>query len=123
MILPEGTTNWPLVTSLFGVLITRQEVDVWTGTNYFVASTYYRAGSRFKKAELKTEGLNMATAVAKQLWEIDENGFVFDSPEAWNHQNVDFYTYPGYERSLSVWDLMDAIKPLSKTFDGPVVGD
>ena len=123
MILPEGTTSWPLVTSLFGVLITRQEVDVWTGTNYFVASTYYSAGSRFKKAELRTEGLNMATAVAKQLWEIDENGFVFDPPEAWNHQNVDFYTYPGYERPLSVWDLMDAIKPLSNTFADPVVGD
>ena len=69
-----------------------------TGTNYFVASTYYSAGSRLKNSEFKTEGLNMATAVAKQLWEIDGNGFVFDPPQAWNHQNVGFYTYPGYER-------------------------
>jgi hypothetical protein len=55
--------------------------------------------------------------------EIDDNGFTFDPPEARNHQNVGFYTYPGYERPLSVWDLMDAIKRLSKTFGGPAAGD
>jgi uncharacterized protein (DUF608 family) len=112
-----------LITSLFGVSMTRQEVDAWTGTNYFVASTYYNAGVRFNDKELKTEGLNTATAVANQLWKVDRNGFVFDPPEAWNHENVDFYTYPRYERPLSLWDLIDAIQPLSKTFAGRSPGE
>ena len=113
MALPRGVTTWPILLDLFGVTEPRQETMVWVGTNYFEGAEYYQAGSRFDLQELKNHGIQMASGVARQVWADDKNGFVFDTPEAWQKYGVGLYLYPGYERPLAIWDLIDTIKPVS----------
>ena len=105
MILPAGVKTWPDV-GPFGLA---EEPEVWSGTNYEVASTYYNAGVRFRDPLLEREGMDMARAIADQIWEVPGNGFAFDPPEAWNEDTTDLYRYPNYARAMSVWDLIEAI--------------
>jgi hypothetical protein len=106
------TTEWPALGTVFFVTKPRQEINVWTGTNYLTASVYRRAGTRFGKRQLSDRGVEMASAVATQAWETERNGFTFDTPEAWVRDDASRYTYPGYERPLAVWDILDAIQPV-----------
>ena len=111
MIVGKGATEWPYI----GIVGSVQEESVTTGVNFFVASTYVHAGDRFKDPLLHEDGLKMATAVAAQIWENDKNAFAFDAPESWQRDDASIYIYPAYERPLSVWDLLDNIRPLARS--------
>ncbi|MCZ0997509.1 GH116 family glycosyl-hydrolase [Streptomyces mirabilis] len=113
MVLPDGVTEWPALSSILGVAAPRQEVAVFTGTNYFAAATYLLAGARFHDTDLREHGVEMASAVSTQIWSEDENGFAFDAPEAYGPSNAAVYSYPAYERVLAVWDTLDAIESLA----------
>jgi uncharacterized protein (DUF608 family) len=109
MALPDGATTWPFL-GPFGAF---EETEIWPGTNGFAAATYYGAGLRFGDARLTSDALEMASAVAAQIWQIDDNGFVFDPPEAWGHDDTtEVYRYPAYARAMAIWELIDTIKPL-----------
>jgi uncharacterized protein (DUF608 family) len=108
MIVGKGATEWPYI----GIVGSVQEEQVTTGVNYFVASTYVRAGKRFNDSQLNQDGIKMATAVAAQIWQNDKNAFAFDAPESWQRDDASIYIYPAYERPLSIWDLLDNIKRL-----------
>jgi hypothetical protein len=71
-----------------------------------------RAGRRFHDAELRREGIELGTAVARQIWDVEGNAFRFDAPIGWNQSRADHYTYPAFESDLAVWELINAIKPL-----------
>ncbi|MFD5128935.1 GH116 family glycosyl-hydrolase [Streptomyces olindensis] len=114
MVLPDGVTEWPALSSILGVAAPRQETAVFTGTTYFAGATYLAAGARFRDAELREHGIDMASAVSTQVWLVDENGFAFDTPEAWSRTNAAQYSYPAYERALAVWDTLDAIESLAR---------
>lgn len=113
MALPDGVTQWPALSSILGVAEPRQEIAVFTGTNYFAGATYLAAGARFHDAALRRHGIEMASAVSHQVWCVDENGFAFDTPEAYGTSNAAIYSYPAYERALAVWDTLDAIDSLA----------
>ncbi|MBL7490813.1 hypothetical protein I6A62_22620 [Frankia sp. AgW1.1] len=112
MILPGGAGadgNWPFV----GPYGLREETEVWSGTNFEVAATYLTAGARFKDNTLTRDGVALASAVSTQIWQVPENGFAFNSPEAWNQKTTELYRYPAYARALSIWGTLDAIHPLT----------
>ena len=90
-----------------------EETEVWSGTNYEVASTYYNAGVQFRDPTLKQDGITMASAIATQIWQVPSNGFAFDPPEAWHDNTTALYRYPDYARPMSVWDDIEAISPLT----------
>jgi uncharacterized protein (DUF608 family) len=108
MILPPGQTTWPLV----GALGPYEETEVWAGSDFNAAATYYQAGARFGDPDLERDGIAMASAVATQIWDVPSNGFRFDAPEAWNEATTTLYRYPVYARPLAVWDVLNAIRPL-----------
>jgi len=118
MILPPGATTWPALTTLFGKAEPLQENDIWAGSAYFAAATWLRAGTRFNDRQLKAEGVAMGTAVADEIWQNSDNGFQFNDPDAWKYFNVALYTYPGYVRPLAIWEVMDAIKPITGYLPG-----
>jgi len=114
MALPPGKATFPYV----GFLGTRFETEVWPSVNYVAAATYYEAGARFHNPELQRNGLEMASAVATQIWQVEKNTFMFDAPIGWNQSRADLYTYPAFESNLSVWELLNTIKPLRFPADG-----
>jgi non-lysosomal glucosylceramidase len=113
MISGKGVKEWPLP----GVLGSVQEEGVWPGINYFVASTYVAAGKRFRRKILVDDGIQMGSAVSAQVWLNQKNGYTFNTPMSWDRTDPTWYIYPAYERELSIWDLMDSIKPLEIAVD------
>jgi non-lysosomal glucosylceramidase len=91
---------------------TRFETEVWPSVNYFTGATYYDAGQRFHDAELRRDGVELGTAVSTQIWQVEENGFMFDAPIGWDQSRTDLYTYPAFESNLAVWELINSIKPV-----------
>jgi hypothetical protein len=108
MILPSGVSTYPYV----GPFGTVEETEVWTGTNYEVASTYIDAGKRFHDPALVNDGVAMASAISNQIWQTPSNGFAFDAPEAWHQDTTSLYRYPACARPLAVWDDIESIRPL-----------
>jgi non-lysosomal glucosylceramidase len=45
-----------------------QEHMIWTGANFFVGATCINAGKRFRSQALQANGIQMASAVASQVW-------------------------------------------------------
>ncbi len=108
MLAGKQVKEWPLL----GVLGAVQEEGVWPGVNYFVASTYVAAGKRFGQQKLVDDGVEMGSAVSRQIWFNEKNGYAFNTPMQWDRTDTTWYIYPAYEREFSIWDLMDSIKPL-----------
>ena len=108
MALPPDVDTFPYV----GFLGTRFETEVWPSVNYFIGATYYDAGTRFHDAQLRHRGVELGSAVSTQIWQVEENGFMFDAPIGWNQSRADLYTYPAFESNLAVWELINAIKPV-----------
>lgn len=76
------------------------------------------AGKRFRSQALQTGGIQMAAAVASQVWGDLGNGLAFDAPECWTIDGgVANYLYAGYEPPLAVWDTFNGHDP----FFPPVV--
>jgi len=89
-----------------------QEHMIWTGANFFTGATYINAGKRFGSRALQADGIQMASAVANQVWGILDNGLAFDAPECWTIDGgVANILYPGYERPIAVWDTFNALDP------------
>jgi len=109
MLAGKGVKEWPLL----GVLGAVQEEGVWPGVNYFVASTYVAAGRRFGNESLINDGIEMGSAVSKQIWVNNKNGYAFNAPMSWDRSDTTWYIYPAYERELAIWDLMDSVKHVS----------
>ncbi|MFK0287545.1 GH116 family glycosyl-hydrolase [Streptomyces sp. NPDC090499] len=109
MALPADVPSFPYVHPYLG---TRFETEVWPSANYATAAAYYAAGRRFGDAALQQDGLEMAGAVATQIWQVPENGFQFDAPIGWNQARTDHYTYPAFESGLAAWEVLDAIQPV-----------
>ncbi|MFJ3799086.1 GH116 family glycosyl-hydrolase [Streptomyces sp. NPDC090088] len=86
--------------------------EVWTGSNYEVASTYINAGKRFHDPSLIDDGITMSSAISHQIWQTPSNGYAFDAPEAWHSDDPQKYRYPDYSRALAVWDDIDALHPI-----------
>jgi uncharacterized protein (DUF608 family) len=110
MALPSDVANFPYIYSLLGP---RFETEVWPSVNYATAAAYYVAGRRFSDGSLKRDGLELAEAVATQIWDVPENGFQFDAPIGWRLTRTDQYTYPAFESNLAVWEVLNAIQPVS----------
>jgi non-lysosomal glucosylceramidase len=111
--LPEGVTTYPLIGYLFGSPETpTQEHMIWVGANFFTGATYINAGKRFGSRALQADGIQMASAVANQVWGILDNGLAFDAPECWTIDGgVANILYPGYERPIAIWDTFNALDP------------
>jgi uncharacterized protein (DUF608 family) len=88
----------------------RQPTEVWTGVSYFYAATLYGTGARFSIPILKAEGLAVAQAVAYQTWSVPQNGYAFDTPEAWLATDVTQHRALQYARPRSIWELVLAIR-------------
>ncbi|HXG28268.1 MAG TPA: GH116 family glycosyl hydrolase, partial [Nevskiales bacterium] len=85
---------------------------VWTGSNFVAAGTYIQSGRRFDDEELIRMGLEMGTAVATQIWEVDANGFQFNAPGWWPPTDTSHSTFAAYKWALGIWDTLESIKPL-----------
>jgi uncharacterized protein (DUF608 family) len=108
MALPPDVSTFPYR----GFLGFRDEQEVWPSVNYVIGASYYHAGKRFGDPELRADGIQMGSAVATQIWQVDGNGFQFDAPIGWNQDRTDHYTYPAFESDLGIWELINAIKPV-----------
>jgi non-lysosomal glucosylceramidase len=108
MALPPDVPTFPYI----GFAGPRQEQEVWPSVNYFIGATYYDAGQRFSDRDLRRQGIKLGSAVSTQIWQVEENGFQFDAPIAWNQSRTDHYDYPAFESNLAVWELINAIKPV-----------
>jgi uncharacterized protein (DUF608 family) len=86
------------------------EQEIWTGVTYFYAATQYADGQRFHDATLRSNGLATAYDVFVQVYQVAQNGYAFDTPEAWEIANVTHYRALQYMRPRSVWELVLAIK-------------
>ena len=111
--LPDGVTTYPLIGYLFGSAETpTQEHMIWVGANCFAGATYINAGKRFGSRALQADGIQMASAVANQVWGILGNGLAFDAPECWSIDGgVANILYAGYERPIAIWDTFNALDP------------
>ncbi|KHL05550.1 GH116 family glycosyl hydrolase, partial [Sinomonas humi] len=105
----------PNTTAPLGTSAPAQPDEVWTGTNFEVASTYINAGKRFNDQALVNDGITMSSAISKQIWQTPSNGFAFDAPEAWHGDDPQKYRYPDYARALAVWDDIEALQPTDQT--------
>jgi hypothetical protein len=105
-------TTHPLIGYLFGSPETpTQEHMIWVGANCFVGATY-KCGQAVRQPALVADGIQMASAVANQVWGILDNGLAFDAPECWTIDGgVPNILYPGYERPTAIWDTFNALDP------------
>jgi hypothetical protein len=91
------------------------EVDwVMVGDNFAAAADYFDSGQRFKAPRLEDFAVELGEAVATQIWLKPENGLAFAAPWAWYPHDARKYIYPGYSQALSIWELLNAIKPLDR---------
>ncbi|NEN04942.1 hypothetical protein G3T36_03570 [Diaminobutyricibacter tongyongensis] len=107
--LPPGSTGFPYL----GFAGTTYEDGVWPTVDYFVGATYVDAAKRFKDTGLRAEGLDLGSAVATQVWQVNENGYQFNTPLQWNKSDAGRWIYPAFESNLSSWELLNAIKPVT----------
>ncbi|WP_432561824.1 GH116 family glycosyl-hydrolase [Kineococcus sp. SYSU DK003] len=90
------------------------EVDwVMVGDNFTAAADRIDAGHRFRLPELVQSGLELAEAVATQIWSRPGTGLAFAAPWSWLPDDARHYVYPGYSQALAVWDVLHAIKPIT----------
>ncbi|MFF1571380.1 GH116 family glycosyl-hydrolase [Leifsonia sp. NPDC058292] len=108
MALPPGSTSFPYV----GFAGTTFENGVWPSVNYFMGATYVDAAKRFRDPALRQNGISLGTAVATQIWQVDENGYQFNAPIQWNKSDAGRWIYPAFESNLASWELLNAIKPV-----------
>ncbi len=88
--------------------------EVWTGVSYFYAATQYQDGQRFHDATMLKNALDTASGIAQQTYTVADNGYTFNTPEAWMITNTQSYRALEYMRARAIWELLLAIKqPLS----------
>ncbi len=85
----------------------------WVGTDYVAAADYFAAGTRFELPQLRSYAIELASAVASEVWLDEPNGFAFDPPCGYVADDPTIYAYPAYSQAMGIWDLIDAIKPIS----------
>ncbi|WP_380161960.1 GH116 family glycosyl-hydrolase [Kineococcus sp. R86509] len=86
---------------------------VMVGDNFSAAADYLTSARRFQQPQLRSYALELAQAVATQIWLRPRNGLAFAAPWAWFPDDAGKYVYPGYSQALAVWDVLEAIKPLT----------
>lgn len=89
-----------------------QAEAVWSGTSFFTAGTWFEASKRFRNGDLRRAGLRLAKAVAREIWNDRRNGYEFNAPEGWQKGDTTRNRYPSYARALSIWEILNAIRPL-----------
>ncbi|MEN2739631.1 GH116 family glycosyl-hydrolase [Microbacterium sp. X-17] len=109
MALPPGSTGFPYT----GFAGTTYEDGVWPTVNYFMGATYVDAAKRFGSAQFRQTGIDLGSAVATQIWNVDSNGYQFNAPLQWNKADSGRWIYPAFESNLASWELINAIKPVN----------
>lgn len=84
--------------------------EIWTGVSYFYAATQYLDGLRFADSTLQQNALNTAQGIAQQVYNTAQNGYYFDTPEAWRISDVTQARALQYMRPRAIWELILAIK-------------
>ncbi|MFJ4166926.1 GH116 family glycosyl-hydrolase [Microbacterium sp. NPDC089698] len=84
--------------------------SIWPQANYAFAANLASAGQRFDDKSLISEGVDLASAVAGQLWDVREHGYEFNTPISYEADDTGSFLYPGWEGNLAVWQLVDVLE-------------
>jgi non-lysosomal glucosylceramidase len=82
------------------------EQEVWSGVAYNLAASMYYWGVRSGNEALKKKALLTGKGVYMQCWLNDENGFWFNTPEAYWFENMPKARGNMYQRVRGIWELM-----------------
>jgi non-lysosomal glucosylceramidase len=89
------------------------EQEVWTGVAYNLAASMYYWGRRSGNEELKQKALLTGKGVYMQCWLNEENGFWFNSPEAYWFEDMPKARGNMYQRVRGIWELMMELRVMN----------
>ena len=79
--------------------------------NYSFAANLISAGQRSKDQALIDQGLRFGGAVAKQLWDVKEHGYEFNTAGSYEASDPSaFGAYPSWEGNLAAWQIVDVLR-------------
>ena len=102
--------NRPTGAPLLGSATAAPSPNVTIEAVYAFAANMVSAGKRTGDAELVNSGLKTASEVAVQLWEVEDNGYQFNTPSFYESDSVGTFSYPSWEGNLAVWQIFDALR-------------
>lgn len=79
--------------------------EVWTGVTYNLAASMYYWGKRKGDESLKQAGLLTGRGAYLQSWEVEDNGFWFQTPEAIWFEDMPKSRGHMYQRVRGLWEL------------------
>lgn len=86
------------------------ENEVWTGVSYNLAANMYHFGKKYGDKRLMEEALLTGKGNYMQCWLVDENGFWFNSPEAYWFEKMPKSRANMYQRARGIWELMREVE-------------
>ena len=94
------------------------EYEVWTGVSYNLAANMYHWGKYTNDEKLKAEALLTGKGTYMQSWLIDENGYWFNTPEAYWFMEMPKGRATMYQRARGIWELYKEVAGMKyeKTF-------
>jgi uncharacterized protein (DUF608 family) len=87
--------------------------EVIPGIAFLAAAGAVRIGKRLGDKTIVEKALKLGEGCAIQIYDVENNGYAFASPESWFVDNHEVSRFPGYTRTRSVWSLYDAVSTIA----------
>ncbi|WP_436789644.1 GH116 family glycosyl-hydrolase [Yinghuangia sp. YIM S10712] len=100
--------------SIYSSALNSTEIhEVIPGIAWLAAAGAYRIGKKVGDKGIMKKALKLAEGCAIRIYDDENAGLAFNSPESWYVEDVTVTRFPAYTRTRSVFSLLDAISPIA----------
>jgi non-lysosomal glucosylceramidase len=83
--------------------------EVIPGIAWLAAAGAVRIGTKVGDKTIVEKALKLGEGCAIRIYDYEQSGLAFNSPESWFVDDVTVTRFPAYTRTRSVWSLYDAV--------------
>lgn len=87
--------------------------EVIPGICWLAAAGAYRIGKRVGDDGIVSKALQLAEGCAIRIYDDENAGLAFNSPESWFVDDTSVTRFPAYTRTRSIFSLYDAVSPIA----------
>jgi uncharacterized protein (DUF608 family) len=86
--------------------------EVIPGIAWLAAAAAVRIGRKVGDMGIVDKAMKLGEGCAIRIYDDEDSGLAFNSPESWFVDDVRVTRFPGYTRTRSVWSLYDAVSTI-----------